>query len=75
MSINDYGDRIMLIYFTIGWAAPEMFIFHISDEKIIPFDYDKEGSEMTFEPKWIVVWDDAAAMLLAFPGINYMSLT
>jgi hypothetical protein len=27
------------------------------------------------EPKRMMVYDDAAGMLIAFPGINYMSLS
>lgn len=46
-----------------------------NEESVVPFEYDKEGSEMCMEPKRLMVFDDAAGMLIAFPGINFMSLS
>lgn len=75
MSVEDYGDRIILTHFTIGWAAPEMYVFHLSEQRIEPLDYEKDSSEMAPESKRLMVYDDAGGMLLAFPGINYMSFS
>ena len=74
MSMNDFEDRIMLIYFAFGRVPPEMFVFMPDSHKIIALDYDKEGSEMAVEAKRMVVYDDAASMVVAFPGINYLQI-
>lgn len=52
-----------------------MFCFTPQEERMIELEYDKEGSELALESKRLMVYDDAAAMLIAFPGINFMSLS
>jgi hypothetical protein len=64
----------MIVYFSFGRVPPEMFCFIPDEEHVVQMDYDKENSEMCMEHKRLAVYDDAASMIIAFPGINYLSL-